>query len=445
MKRKHWVPMKRNFILFFTAVLFFISVQGYSQHDGVHKCYTTELEQLNQQRYPEWKSQREQFEKDLKQQVLKLKNSKHNRVEAGALLKIPVVVHILHNEANGAITDENIPDQRVLEQIVTLNRDFRRANADAINTPIIYNGIATDTQIEFCLANRDPLGFPTSGINRVYNAKSPFIYPNDDALLKSLSYWPSDQYLNIWVCRMSDNSQTNKILGYAQFPSNTALGGLSNDEGPASTDGVVIHYTVFGMTSDASYNLGRTTTHEVGHWLGLLHTWGDGDCSVDDYIDDTPNCDDQYFSDRLTCIAPIQCGGRRMIENYMDYSDDACMNLYTVDQKTRMQTALTLSPRRAALINSKGCCDTCTTNTELNVFPNPSNGTVKIQIQFQNATDVDLYIYDRIGKLVYQEQDKHVTRYNKFINVSYWTDGLYYIVMKTSNNDKFYKRLQVLN
>jgi hypothetical protein len=444
MKRKHSARKRPNLKLFFLFTLLSISLIGYGQKNGVHKCYSVELDQLNAQRYADWKSQRSAFEKNLNKEILRRQSSRQSNTTS-TVFKIPVVVHIIHSEASGAIQNANIPDQQVFDQIDVLNEDFRRTNADASNTPLIYNGIASDTEIEFCLADRAPDGSTSTGINRIYTNRNPLIYPTDDSFLKGLSFWPSDQYLNIWVCRLSDGNPSTKILGYAQFPSNSSLSGLNSNEGPATTDGVVIHYTVFGrnVTTDPDYNLGRTATHEVGHWLGLFHTWGDqASCTGNDQCADTPPCDDQFFSSKPTCAAPLQCiANRRMIENYMDYSDDACMNLFTADQKTRMRSALAVSPRRIALENSIGCCDTCTVNSKLNVYPNPANGIANLNIQFASPTNVEVLIYDRIGQKVFEGDYSATKKFNEPINVSAWADGLYIIIVKADNTKHTWKLL----
>ncbi|MBC6994413.1 T9SS type A sorting domain-containing protein [Lewinella lacunae] len=246
-----------------------------------------------------------------------------------ALTTIPVVVHVVYRTSA-----ENISLAQINSQIQVLNADFRRLNADA-------NGTwpqAADTEIEFCLATVDPSGNATDGIIRKSTTRTSF---GTNDLVKSASSggsnaWPANAYLNIWVCNIGGG-----ILGYAQFPG-----------GPASTDGVVVDYRYFGTTGTATapFNLGRTATHEVGHYLNLRHIWGDGGCSVDDFVSDTPTSDAPNYQ----CpTGHVSCSTTDMIQNYMDYTDDSCMNLFTSGQKARMQAAL--SGSRSGLANSNGC------------------------------------------------------------------------------------------
>jgi PKD repeat protein len=348
MKKKQLKTM-RNKILYFLLIF---SV-WFAQPGMAQKCATTQIEALNNIRHPEWKASRSRFEKKV-QEHIELQKSKQERTSASTIYTIPVVVHVIHNTANGAIGGKNIPSQQVLDQIAVLNEDYRRLNADTNNTPSLYKPVAADVQIEFCLAVRDPNGEPTNGILRVYSPQSTFDAYSyaDETYLKGLSYWPSDQYLNIWVCDLASG-----VLGYSQFPSD-----INDNQGPATTDGVVIDFSTFGRNVPTStrYNQGRTTTHEIGHWLDLYHIWGDAsDCSGDDFCADIPPCSDDYYASKPSCTAPFQCGNVRMIQNYMDYSDDACMNLFTADQKARIQSAMVVSPRRIAIQNSLGCCTTC--------------------------------------------------------------------------------------
>lgn len=266
------------------------------------------------------------------------------------IYRIPVVVHVVHNgEPVG--TGPNIPEAQVQSQIEVLNEDFRRKEGSNG-----FNTIGVDTQIEFYLATTDPEGNVLSepGIHR-YDGGLP-IWPTGfastvDVLLKPATIWDPSRYFNIWTVNFGGFVGRN-LLGYAQFPSNSGLLGLQEDEGTSETDGVVVGYKYFGSTEkgdfpsvNETYNLGRTCTHEVGHWLGLRHIWGDGGCLVDDFCEDTPSSDEPNYS----CAAHTSCGSVDMIENYMDYTDDQCMNTFTQDQKYRMLQVLLNSPRRNTL------------------------------------------------------------------------------------------------
>lgn len=248
-----------------------------------------------------------------------------------ATITIPVVVNVLYNGSA-----ENISDAQIQSQIDVLNEDFRRTNSDADNTW----SQASDTEIEFCLASVDPSGNSTSGIRRKSTNKRDW-RTNDDmkkANKGGLDPWDASQYMNMWVCDIKGG-----ILGYAQFPG-----------GPASTDGIVIDYAYFGRggSAQAPFDLGRTATHEVGHYLNLRHIWGDGPCSADDFVGDTPTSDGANYG----CAAgSVSCSSTDMVENYMDYSDDACMNLYTAGQKTRMRALFASGGARASLGASAAC------------------------------------------------------------------------------------------
>ncbi len=275
---------------------------------------------------------------------------------AATVYTIPVVVHVVHNgEAEG--TGTNISAAQVTSQIQILNEDYRRRQGTrGYNT----SPVGADAAIEFRLAARDPDGFPATGIVRVRGTQRAWNI-EDETALKSLSYWPAEQYLNIWVCNLEDET-----LGFAQLPESNRLPGVP---APGQTnprlDGVVIGHRYFGeggatLASGNDFRYGRTTTHEVGHFLGLRHIWGDPPapeqgCAYDDYCQDTPNTRQPNYDcpqgDSTTCITPRQ---REMVENYMDYTDDACMNLFTREQVLRMRTVLENSPRRVSLPTSPG-------------------------------------------------------------------------------------------
>ncbi len=304
--------MKKFILLLFTLSLTF-PVLG--QHKDIDRCGTSEYMNYLILQHPETLTNMQTIEEKIQQIV-----SQNNERSAQTIISIPVAVHVLWNTAA-----QNISEQMITSQIRVLNEDFRRmAGTNGWNT----NPVGADVKIEFHLADRDPNGLPHSGINRVYTTYTSFNYQTHNTYLKGLSYWPSDKYLNLWVCNLSGG-----LLGYAQFPG-----------GPAATDGVVIQYSAFGFNSPFyPYNLGRSATHEIGHWLNLYHIWGDvTTCDGTDYCNDTPPCSGQYFSNYPSCPVPSQCGYPRMIQNYMDYSDDGCMNLYTVDQTSRMRAAYTV-------------------------------------------------------------------------------------------------------
>ncbi len=247
-------------------------------------------------------------------------------------ITIPVVVHVIYGNST-----ENISDAQVLSQIQVLNDDFRRTNSDANNTW----SQAADTDIEFCMATVDPNGNPTNGITRTSTSTSAF-GTNDQMKYSSSGgkdAWPRDEYLNMWVCDISGS-----ILGYAQFPGS----------GAAATDGVVMDYQYFGTigTASAPFDLGRTATHEVGHWLNLRHIWGDGGCNVDDFVSDTPTSDAANYG---CASGHSSCSSTDMVQNYMDYSDDACMNLFTDGQRTRMRALFEPGGFRESLLSSGGC------------------------------------------------------------------------------------------
>jgi hypothetical protein len=247
------------------------------------------------------------------------------------VINIPVVVHVVYNTAS-----ENISDAQIQSQLNVLNADFRRLNSDASN---VWSQ-AQDSQIEFCLASVDQSGNATTGITRTSTSMTSF-GTNDQMKFNSSGgkdAWNSSKYMNIWVCDISGG-----ILGYAQFPG-----------GSASTDGVVIDYQYFGTigTASAPFDLGRTATHEVGHWLNLRHIWGDGGCTVDDFISDTPSSDAANYG---CAIGHVSCGTTDMVQNYMDYSDDACMNLFTAGQNVRMRALFDTAGARASLLTSAAC------------------------------------------------------------------------------------------
>lgn len=281
--------------------------------------------------------------------MLQKKANSNQRTQA--TYTIPVVVHIIHN-GQPLGTGSHITDAQVLSQIKVLNNDFQRLNSDASQTPSTFQSVAGSMSIEFVLAKQNPLGEPTSGIVRVNGGKSSWnLY--EDYEIKSKSYWPAEQYLNIWVTNFP------AYLGYAQFPVSN-LSGITDSPNDRLTDGVIVHYRAFGSIDDGAfdlesrYNKGRTLTHEMGHYFGLRHIWGDGaSCGATDYVSDTPS---QIGSTSGCPTHPaVECSSQpKMFQNYLDYSNDQCMNIFTVGQISRMDIVLNNSIRRASLLTSPG-------------------------------------------------------------------------------------------
>lgn len=312
-------------------------------------CLTAEVNDKLEARYllPSTKKFEQKFEK-LKNEFLTRK--KASRTTA-TVITIPVIVHVVHNGEEVGV-GANISSEQVLSQIEVLNEDFRRkSGTSGFNTHID----GADVEIEFAPALRDEFGntLAEPGIHRVNGNKDSWQLADIQNTLKPQTIWSPEQYMNIWTANFGGDLAD--ILGYAQFPSLSGLDGLQENEGLANTDGVVIGYKYFGRVGNvaAPYNQGRTATHEVGHWLGLIHIWGDGDCSVDDYCEDTPAAaHPNYECTYINSCTDAGEDAADMVENYMDYTNDACMNIFTQDQKARMQTVMSVCPRRKELLSS---------------------------------------------------------------------------------------------
>jgi hypothetical protein len=326
------IPMKfKNLLFYFVAFSLLISLNAKAQRT----CSTMDQLQLSSELNPEIHKNRERIERETSQWIDQSKGK-----ASRSIITIPVVVHVVYRTEG-----ENISEAQIRSQIDVLNEDYARLNADASNTPSDFQGVATDCEIRFCLASRDPSGLPTNGITRTQTTATAFSLGGGvkSEATGGKSAWPTGEYLNIWVCNL-----TSPVIGFATLPGTAAAG----------QDGVVIIYKHFGRVGaiQAPYNKGRTATHEVGHWLNLLHIWGDDEnssdnCAGSDQVSDTPNQGGPNYS--CPSAGTSSCGSADMFMNYMDYVDDNCMNLFTQGQKSRMLA--TLNGFRASLQNSQAC------------------------------------------------------------------------------------------
>lgn len=356
-----------------------------------------------------------------------LVNKKGQKSSLSANLTIPVV-HVVYNTP-----EQNVSDYQIQSQIVALNEDFRLLNADSIQPAHPFWYYTIDTQLEFCLASVDPYGNFTTGITRTYTTTQEFTANGyeKNSILGGADNWGPNYYLNIWVVNMPSK------LGYATWPYNLAS--------YAFLDGITIHYTAFGFvgTATAPYNFGRTATHEIGHWLGLKHIWGDDDgntylnnfcdvneCDSTDYVNDTPPaCQRNQGSKNVNTPynAYNFCGSDangEMFMNYMDYSDDNTTVMFTYEQAVRMYNAINTS--RFMLQYSNGCGVatsaeyTPTEIPKLNIYPNPSASSFIID-GFGTAETISLV--DITGRVYYQ---KHNVELPFNVQAEALPNGMYY-------------------
>lgn len=366
-----------------------------------------------------------------------LKNSNgatHRDTSANELINIPVVVHVVYNTPG-----QNISDAQILSQLTALNNDFSNSNSDKINRPQVFNNAAADVRIRFCLAQVGPDGKATKGIIRT--STSVALFTADDAVKNKMrggdDAWDCKKYLNIWVCNLG-----GRTLGYASLPG-----------GPAEVDGVVIGFDVFGTTGNLrpQFNKGRTLTHEVGHWLGVKHVWGDTECG-DDGVEDTPpqrtyNFGCPSFPHLSDCSANPDGD---MFMNFMDFTDDACMNMFTIEQKKRMRALFATGNMRNSFLVSFACDstlvqagpvggDTATVAPVVKkdvykIYPNPVSSY--LTVEYKPATELvtkPFSVYNMTGVKVISGA---LTKEKTFVSLSQLMPGVY-IIRIGEGSEKF--------
>lgn len=349
----------------------------------------------------------------------------------GVTIKIPVVVHILYHTPT-----EKISDAQVISQIEALNKYFRRRNADTASTPAHFRALAADCEIEFQLAISDPGRRSTSGITRKY---TPITKWGADDKMKSAAEmgtdaWDTKSYLNIWVCNL------DKFAGYSTLPG-------SDDK----KDGLVISYAAFGTGSSAGgYAMGKTAVHEVGHWLSLKHLWGDEYCG-DDGVSDTP----KQASYTVGCPSTVRvtCGNAPygdMYMNYMDFTNDACINMFTQGQKARMRLLFEQGGPRFSLLTSKGLDLPLFSNIPLpeeqdpkwlrpNLYPNPASSQVMLDLSYDSRwIRKTIFVTNMQGQNV---MNVVITSKYQQIDVSRLQAGVYFIAAKKDDGESMKMKL----
>lgn len=408
--------MKKSLHLLIVLSFLFFSLVSHAQN---HKCATMAILEKRIAKDSSIKLRIAQGEILTQKKIEALKQSKSLR----QIITIPVVVHVLWNKSI-----ENISDAQIHSQIDILSKDFRLLNTDSLPTSHPFWNYTANTQIDFCLASRDPNGNATTGITRTYTDSISFRGEGYEkfSVTGGKDNWDPTKYLNLWVCNLDSSGGT---LGYAAFPTDLAT--------DPDLDGVVIRYEAFGDMGTAGIgtftnnNMGRTTTHEVGHWLNLYHIWGDDYCG-DDLVADTRTAYEANFGcPTFPYNANSICGtdgNGEMFMNYMDYVDDYCMNMFTFGQSDRMYSALNIE--RVGLLTSLGCGtpNNIVENsfeTSVSISPNPNNGIFVINVSNLNSKHINIDVVNVLGETI--KTINNVGSNMEQINLSELCNGIYYL------------------
>ena len=434
------------------SLCLFVSSTICGQANVSKRCGTTEYYQkkLGKVGY-------EQFKQKLNGWLQRGIAERRTRRTVGSTTSIAVIVHIFHQGQTVGISP-NLSAAQVRSQIIVLNEDYNRLNADTSNTPNVFVPVAAKVGIHFGLAtiNPDNQVMAEPGINRIKVDKDAYT-ENEIDQLRAKYTWNPDKYLNLFITKIKsgDADDAGEILGYANLPNNSTLTGISpTDNSFGIVDGVVITPTAFGSNytkEGSSFKLqdvvdrGRTATHEVGHYLGLLHIWGDGDCDKDDFVSDTPIAAKSHNSYTECGTPQTTCGTLDMFQNYMDYTSDVCMNLFTKGQKERMLTAIEKADRRRNLNSYYEKLTGSTPPTALPVtspitaedltfYPNPTTGQFKLKVDNGKAGTYELKIINSLGQVVFKNSfAKQVQNYIYTGDVSHLANGIYFISLESKD------------
>lgn len=343
------------------------------------------------------------------------------------IITIPVVVHVVWFDES-----EKFSELEIQAQIDGLTADFRKMNENRFSTPEVFQPLAADIEVEFCLANISPNGQETNGI--IYKRTDQVNMGSKSNGIRRIHYseyggsdaWEPENYINIWVGQLVDLSGIATIPGTADS---------------IAEDGIIIDPRSFGFFCSNSSNTthGRTLTHEMGHFLNLYHIYGSqtssGNCDGDDFVNDTPK------QEKKTQGCPSHpkesCGSADMFMNFMDNSDDACLSMFTNDQKLRMLATLDQNGPRGSLRNSDRCDRIIPKKISLNpenilIYPNPAKECIHINLDLDSDTEIRMEIFNSIGQPVYSS--RIFAKDLRIFDVSRFSNGVYFIYFETNSN-----------
>jgi hypothetical protein len=399
---------KFYFILVF---LLFIIGSSWAQ-EGTRCQYTNAVQRLITEQ-----PHQAEFIQDAHEHVNEILNSRNST--AGIVYQIPVVVHVVYNTS-----EQNISEASIYSQLAVLNNDYRKQNSDVSGVPSHFSPLAADVEIEFCLAHVDPNGNWTSGITRTETTASQWSGSSTGMMSDAgggHNPWPHSEYLNIWVVNLNPT-----FLGYAYPPG-------------ATPNGMVIGYKNFGTIGSylsSVYDGGRTATHEIGHWLDLLHPWGpsgdNSDCTASDLVDDTPEQAEPNYNcpsgNQLSCS---NGPNGDMYMNFLDYVNDDCMLMFTEGQKARMRSAL--EGPRASILTSQGCNLTSVYESELSkmfsVYPNPASHSINLDFAPWINEEFDIRILNLQGQSIWMKSGVTKSSIRNGIDIRHLPPGLYFLTL----------------
>lgn len=450
--------MSKKYIILPLIFVFLTQLSSIAQNQPTPICgYEQELKKLIEKNpnYLEW--QNSLYEKATQERLL-LNNSKRRIVADTEFYEIPVVFHVVYRTAS-----QNLSDAIILSQLNALNLDFRKLNADTSGIRSIFKSLAADTRIQFKLATTDPNGNATTGITRTLTSKTTFATGNGTTYTEDMKRtsqggkdaWNPQKYLNIWICNMDMGpGKLGIVYGFAIPPTGAAnwngTGATKDNDDPLG--GVVLHFEIVGVNnplSPANTRKGNTATHELGHYLGLRHIWGDGfgNCFQSDGIFDTPFARQSNSScnPNINSCIEAQNDMPDMTENYMDYTIDACAAMFTKQQAFTMRYVL--QNFRTELPFRKINYDTLPdyTNTNINVYPNPVKPNHNLNLNITSPSDNNVFtvrLIDALGKKV--EEIKAKSNRISTLQTDTYAQGLYFILLIDSNGSTLHKQKLII-